>query len=72
MSILKWTVQWLVLAFFLYGGAEAINSIDIQIGGEQYLPKNIYIKIVTALASSAIVLWLTHRHRTTSQLRKNG
>lgn len=71
MSAFKWTMQWLMLAFFLYGGAEAIDSIDIQIGGEQYLPKNVYIRIGTALISSAIVLLLTRHHRDASRLRKN-
>lgn len=52
----KWIAQWLVLAFFLYGGAEAMNTIDMWIGGEQFLPKTIYIKIATASMSSAIIL----------------
>lgn len=70
MTVFILIARWLALAFFLYGGAEAINSIDMHVGGIQYLPSNISIKILTALASSAVVLWLLHRHRAASLTRK--
>jgi len=48
-----------------------MNTIDMWIGGEQFLPKNIYIKIATVSMSSAIVLWLTHRYRNVSLPRRH-